>query len=275
MATPKLPKSAPMLPYRRGGEIDYAGLEFAPDITEKPPDHMEQNREIREITGLMAARFTEFDTRPDVFLDDDSFICYDPSNLNVRIAPDVYLAFGVDAEAIRPRRLYLPWEVGKPPDFALEIASESTSRVDVNRKPGIYAAIGVRELWLFDPSGGRYYGQPIWGGELVNREYRELPQTREPDGILKVYSPLLEASLCWDDSWPRIYDPATGAYDRNWRAEHAAAIAARDERDAANADRDAARDERDSARAEVARLQEILRRRNEGSNGTRGGATPC
>ena len=261
MATPKTPAAGGMLPYNRQGEIDYASLEFAPDITEKPADHMEQNREIREITGLLAARFTEFDTRTDVFLDDDSFICYDPSNLNVRIAPDVYLAFGVDAEAIRPRRLYLPWEVGKPPDFAMEIASESTALVDVRRKPGIYAAIGVRELWLYDPSGGRYYGQPLWGGELVNGEYRRVPLTREPDGILKAYSPLLEISLCWDDGWPRVYDPATGTYDRNWRAERAYAIATRDQRDA--------------ARAEVARLQEILRERNGGEDETQGDASPC
>ena len=147
--------SFPGPPHRRGGEIDYSSLEFDPDTKETPPDHMHQNREIREITGLLAARFTEFDTRPDVFLDDGSFICYDPSNLNVRVSPDVYLVFGVDAEAIRPRSLYLPWAVGKPPDFALEVASESTSPVDTNRKPGIYAAIGVSEFWRFDPSGGQ------------------------------------------------------------------------------------------------------------------------
>ena len=257
MATRKTPPDTPMLPYRRQGDIDYASLDFQPDIKETPPDHMEQNREIREITGLLAARFTEFDTRPDVFLDDGSFICYDPSNLNVRVAPDVYLVFGVDAEAIRPRRIYLPWEAGKPPDFALEVASESTAPVDTRRKPDIYAAIGVPEYWRFDPSGGRYHGQPIWGGELVDGTYRELPLTREPDGILKAYSPLLGISLCWDDGWPLVYDPADGTYQRNWRAEQAASIAARDQRDAA-------REERDAALVEVERLREELRRQGEG-----------
>ena len=79
----------------------------------------------------------------------ETYICYDPRNLNVRVAPDIYLAFGVDARAIRPRRLYLPWEVGKPPDWALEVASASTGRDDVNRKPAIYAAIGILEYWCF------------------------------------------------------------------------------------------------------------------------------
>ena len=268
MATPKSPKSAPMIPYRRGGEIDYAGLEFDPDIKNVTEDSMEQNLELAEILGLFRARFTDFNERPDVFLDNETFICYDPSNLNVRVAPDIYLAFGVDARAIRPRKLYLPWEVGKPPDFALEIASKSTADADTERKPGIYAAIGIPEFWRFDPSGGRYHGQPIWGAELVNPEYQELPQTREPDGILKVYSPLLEVSLCWDDGWPRVFDPATGTYDRNWRAEQAYAIAVRDQRDAARA-------ERDTARSENERLRELLRRRNGDESEMEGDTTPC
>ena len=275
MTTPKTPATPGCCPTASGADIDYDSLEFDPDLREKPPDHMEQNREIREMTGLFAARFTEFDTRPDVFLDDDSFICYDPSDLNVRIAPDVYLAFGVDAEAIRPRRLYLPWEVGKPPDLAVEIASESTSRTDVNRKPGIYAGIGVRELWLFDPSGGRYYGQELWGGELSGDGYRDLPATREPDGILKIYSPLLQASICWDAGWPRLYYPSERAYQRNWQAERAAAVAALDQRDAARVERDAAQVERDTvqaeleaARAEAAKLRELLRRRDESESET-------
>ena len=95
---------------------------FDPDDPEKP-DAMQQHPEQREIVNLLSARFAEFDTRPDVFIDYDSFICYDRTDLNVRVSPDVYLVFGVDAAAIRPRRLYLPWEAGKPPDWALEIGS--------------------------------------------------------------------------------------------------------------------------------------------------------
>ena len=206
-----------MLPYQRGGEIDYASLEFNPDRRDGPPDHMDQLNEIDEIMGLFRARFTDFGQRPDVFLNRETFICYDRSNLNVRVSPDIYLAFGVDARAITPRRLYLPWEVGKPPDFALEVASESTGAADVNRKPGIYAAIGVPEYWRFDPSGGEYHDAPLSGGRLVGGAYRPVALTTEPDGILKGYSPLLELSLAWDEGWPRLYDPATGTYLEGWR----------------------------------------------------------
>ena len=219
-----------MLPYRKGGPIDYASLEFDASKKEVPPDHMEQRREIYEVIGLLTAWFTDFDRRPDVFLDTDTNICYDPRNLNVRVAPDVYLAFGVDAEAIRPRRIYLPWEVGKVPDWALEIASESTRTVDLVRKPPIYAQIGVPELWRFDPTGGRYYRFVLDGLRLVGGEYQPIELTTEPDGILKGYSEVLGLSLAWDNGWPRFFDPATGAYLENWRQDREALRAEREAR---------------------------------------------
>ena len=240
-----------MLPYQRQGEIDYAALDFDPHEKEVPPDHMEQSQEIHEVIGLLMAWFTDFWRRPDVFLDTDTNVCYDRRNLNVRVAPDVYLAFGVDAEAIRPRKLYLPWEVGKPPDWALEIASESTRRNDIENKPGIYARIGVPEYWMFDPTGGTYYGQPLTGLSLADGAYRPIELTREPDGVLKGYSEVLGLSFCWDDGWPRFYDPSTGGYLENWRETQAA--------------RQAAESERDAALSENRRLREELRRlRGEG-----------
>ena len=234
-----------MLPYRRQGEIDYASLDFDPDVTEPPEDAMEQNEELNEIHNLLRAYVADFGSRPNVFLDRETNICYDPSNLNVRVAPDLYLVYGVDAEAIRPRRLYLPWEAGKPPDWALEVASASTARRDVNNKPAIYARIGVLEYWRFDPGGGRYYGQPLYGGKLVGGAYQEIELTTEPDGILKAYSDVLELSLCWDEGWPRLYDPSTGSYLENWRQVWA--------------DREAERASRLAAEEEIERLRERLR----------------
>jgi Uma2 family endonuclease len=244
--------SITMLPYDRQGEIDYASLEFNPDEPPDKPDAMEQHLEQAEVFQLLSARFTEFNQRPDVFLDFDSYICYDRSNLNVRVSPDIYLVFGVDARAIRPRKLYLPWEAGKPPDWALEIASESTAREDVNRKPAIYARIGIPEYWRFDPTGGNYHGVPLWGGVLENGAYRPIELTIGPDGVLTGHSPVLGLSLCWDEGWPRFYDPSTGAYLETWREVQAA----RAEAETRAAVEQAAR--RD-AEAELRRLREELR----------------
>ena len=256
MATPiksKVANKYKMLPYRKGGPIDYASLEFDASRKEVPPDHMEQSREIHEVMGHLYAHFTDFHRRPDVFIDTDTNICYDPSNLNVRVAPDVYVAFGVDNEAIRPRRIYLPWEVGKVPDWVLEIASESTRRVDLVRKPPIYAQIGIPEFWRFDPTGGRYYRFQMDGLKLVNGEYQPIELTTEPDGILKGYSEVLELSLAWDNGWPRFYNPATGAYLENWQQDRDALRAER----AARANVEA---QLESARARKRELEEELNR---------------
>ena len=255
MTTP-VPKKASeykMLPYRNRGPIDYASLDFYPDLLDVPPDHMEQSREIHEVMSLLIARFTDFHRRPDVFIDMDTNICYEPSNLNIRVAPDVFIAFGVDAEAIRPRKIYLPWEAGKPPDWVLEVASESTAPNDVRRRPSIYAQIGVPEVWRFDPTGGRYYGFALDGLRLVNGEYQPIELTTEPDGVLKGYSEIMELSMAWDDGWPRFFDRATGAYLENWRQEREALRAERE----ARADAEA---ELASERARIRQLEEELHR---------------
>ena len=144
----------------------------------------------------------------------------------MRVSPDVYLAFGVEAEAIRRRKLYLPWEVGKPPDWVLEVASSSTGAEDIGRKRAIYARIGVPEYWRFDPQDGEYHGARLAGDRLVGGKYRPIALTTVPDGILKGYSPVLGLSLCWDDNWPRLYDPAANRYLETWQQERAARLAA-------------------------------------------------
>ena len=197
-------------------------IDFNPDEPGPLPDAMQQDEPLQELLHILAARFTGFGRIPDVFLSSNTFICYDPSNLNVRVSPDCYLAFGVDAWAIRRRRIYLPWEVGKPPDFALELASESTGWQDVVEKRAIYAEIGIGEYWRFDSTGGQYHDRPLAGDRLVDGEYRPIELTEEPDGLLKGYSPTIELSLCWNDGRLTFYEPGSGTYLRNLGESQAA-----------------------------------------------------
>ena len=257
-----------MLPYHQQGVIDYARLDFDPNEPVLKPDAMEQNLQLQEILGLLRAHVTDFNHRPDVFLDSNTIICYDPGDLNVRVSPDIYLAFGVDAQAIRPRKLYLPWEVGKPPDWVLEIASSSTGREDVGRKREIYARIGVPEYWRFDPKEGEYHGEKLAGDRLVDGAYRPIELTTEPDGILKGYSEVLELSLCWDANWPRFYDPATDTYLESWQevetAREAAEAQAAIEQAGRLAERAARLSEqaaRQAAEERIRQLEAELRRR--------------
>ena len=57
----------------------------------------------------------------------------------------MYVAFDVDANAIRRRNGYLIWEVGKPPDVVREVASETTASDDVGSKRDLYARMAVAE----------------------------------------------------------------------------------------------------------------------------------
>ena len=242
--------AAKMLPYRQGADIDWSSLDFDPD--ELKERDMLQDPLLQEIGHILLSRFTATQPGRINFLSNGTNICYDQSNLNVRVQPDYYVAFGVDEESIRRRRLYLPWEVGKVPDFALEMASDTTYRNDLQRKPGIYARIGIREYWRFDPTGGELYGEPLYGGTLVNGEYQPIELTMEPDGVLKGYSAVLQVSLCWIEEGNRLrfYDPAAGSY-LSTLPEVQAAL-------------EAERAARESDRARIRELEEELRRLRSG-----------
>ena len=266
---------APPIPYREMGEIDYDSLDFDPYESVEKPDAMEQHREQRAMLNLLDAYFSDYGRRPDVFVDFDSNICWDPTDLRRHVSPDVYIVFGVDAAAIRKRLIYLPWEAGKPPDFAMEFASRSTSDEDTDDKPDIYERIGVPEYWMHDATGGRYYGFLLKGLKLVDGEYREIELTREPDGVLKGYSEVLGLSLAWDDGFPRLYDRASGRYLESVMEIADARRAAETQRDAFAAQRDMAEmqlesevraraAERAAAQAEISRLRERIRRMENG-----------
>ena len=141
---------------------------------------------------------------------------YDPFDMNERIEPDLLVAFGVDIEPIMRRNGYLIWEVGKPPDFVMEVASESTHERDTGFKRQLYATIGVTEYWRVDPTGGEHYGYTLAGDRLVNGVYQELQVTVEPDGMVWGYSPTLDLCLCWHTKWDWDVDDDSNLrfYDR-------------------------------------------------------------
>lgn len=123
-------------------------------------------------------------------------IRYDSSNHRLFVAPDIYIAFDVDVAAIRETTSYNIWEVGKPPDFALEVASPSTYQRDLYEKPDIYERIGIREYWMFDPTGGNLYGKALAGFRLVNGRYEPIAIAPNEHGLESGYSEVLRLRLC-------------------------------------------------------------------------------
>ena len=254
--------TAPTLPYKlqleEGERLGYL------DDPGPLPDAMLQNPSIFYLVPILIAHFGD---RDDVFVDSDTFVYYNPDNKRRRIAPDCYVAVGVDAKAIFERNGYMIWEAGKPPDFAMEVASPSTAPYDITAKRALYAYIGMNEYWRYDPTGGDLYGEPLVGERLVDGEYRPIPTRADENGWVWGYSAALDLHLCYDGDRLRVLDPDTGEFmadlmeEQSAHAETKAALnAAETALDDAEAARDAERaarqDERMARQAAEARLHE-------------------
>ena len=225
----------------------------------KAPDAMQQ---LPYITTAYSILDTYFHRRPDVFVGGDGYLCSDTRNRSRWVRPDCVVAFGVDPDAILARNGYVISEVGKPPDFVLEVASESTGRRDYTHKRAIYAEYDVAEYWRFDRTGGQYHDRPLSGDRLVNGRYEPLPLDTGADGVIRGYSPVLGLELHWDTGQLRFYDPIAGDYLRDLRqaaaqleTETAARVAAEDQRAAETAARTAAETLVERLRAQLRRLQ--------------------
>ena len=172
------------------------------DDPEPVEDGMLQQDTITKFGEALKRRY------PDDFVKDGGFVMYDEQNGNNRFAADCYISFGVTRDYVQVE-LELPnywaWVVEKMIDFALEVASPSTSDNDTDSKRELHERIGVGEYWMLDRIGD-LYGKPITGLRLVDGRYEEYPVHVESDGSLWSYSEMLDLEIWWlRDSSP--YDP--------------------------------------------------------------------
>ena len=155
---------------------------------------------------------TRFSKDPGALVEGNTVVCYDPYDLNKRVLPDCYVAFGVNPPEIYRQNGYLIWVVGKPPDFVLEIGSKSTARRDLTEKRDLYASMGVPEYWRFDPTGGDHYGRALAGERLVGGTYEEIPLGIDAGGLACGESPTIGLILCVREGNLVFYDAASGEY---------------------------------------------------------------
>ena len=183
-----------------------------PDIFYDEPDREDRVLQFPPLYRVIGILFEMYKHSPDVFATGDGFIFYDESDGNRRVGPDFLIAFGVDAVYIRDSKMpnYLVWEIGKVPDFVMEVASESTWRNDLGHKRELYERLGIQEYWRFDHNDGEYYGQPLAGERLVDGVYQPYEISVEDDGSLRGYSELLDMVFCWDGQEFDVLDPETG-----------------------------------------------------------------
>ena len=213
-----------------------------------------QARAILYAFGALRLRYR--DRRSDVYVSADLLIYYEEGNRRVSVAPDVFVVFGVEDHT---RMNYKVWDEGKGPDFVLEVASPNTWREDVERKPGIYANLGVREYFLFDPMG-EHYTPRLQGYRLVEGRYERLPAVESIDRTLTMSSEVLGLDLRAKGEEMRFHDPATDetllSYDEMHDARRAAEARA-------EAEIAARREEAAARRAAEARIEELEARLGE------------
>ena len=183
---------------------DYAHLEPLPDPPREPD--MQQNEHLRDAEVTLKFHFAD---RGDVLISGQGYLRREATNDAERLAPDCVVTFGVNPEGIISRNGYVISEVGKPPDFVLEVASKSTGKRDYTVKRTGYAGYGVREYWRFDHTGGEFHDAALAGDVLSGDGYEPVPIHEEADGMKWGVSEALGLHLCWIDRELRFRDPAT------------------------------------------------------------------
>ena len=193
----------------------------------------------------------------DVAVYGDMFVYYigrDEMGEPVRrsVAPDVFAVFGTPYRL--NRRSYVLWDEPEADiRFVLEIASSSTRGHDHGAKRDIYASLGVREYFLFDPPGRR--SAALVGLRLHDGVYREIAPSALPDGRPGVRSDVVGlVGYVADGGRLRWFDPAAGEDLREFD-EHA------DVADAYARRAEAVERRAEAAERRVAELEALLRNR--------------
>jgi len=147
-----------------------------------------------------------FQSQSNVYVAGNLFIYYEQGNPRAVVAPDVFVVFRVKKG---DRRSYKTWEEGKNPDFVLEITSNSTKKEDQEIKPNIYAALGIREYFQYDPTGD-YLNPQLQGLRLVNGMYQPISASTQANDAVSLSSEVLGLELRLQAGELRFYNPATG-----------------------------------------------------------------
>jgi Uma2 family endonuclease len=201
---------------------------------------------------LREALKDHFRDEPQVYVAGNMLLYYEEGNPAACVAPDIFVVQGV---AKGERRTYKLWEEGQPPTVIFEITSRGSRLEDLGTKRALYAMLGVREYFLYDPLG-EYLQPPLQGYRLQQGEYERLL----PGDEGQLVSQALSLQLRLQDGQLQVVSPATGERLLTPAEAHAARRTEAEARQAETAARQAAEARAALAEAELKRLQEELAR---------------
>ncbi len=187
-----------------------------------------------------------------VYVSGDLLVYYRQGKPKKFVVPDAFVVKGLEPT---PRRIYRLWIERRVPDVIVEVTSRKTKKKDTISKPKLYRRLGVKEYFLFDPTED-YLTPPLQGHRLADDEYERIV----PDAEGSLVSVELGLRLHAEQGHLTFYRLDTGQRLLTEREARQAEAAARQAEAAARQAEAAARQ---AAEAEVARLREELRRRDE------------
>jgi Uma2 family endonuclease len=168
-----------------------------PESDGKPLGETDQHRTL--MTDLIFA-LKWFLSNVRAYIAGNLFVYFEEGNPRAVVAPDVFVVLGVEQ---RQRRVFQAWrEDGRLPDVVIELTSKKTSKADQTLKPALYAQLGVREYFIFDPYG-EYLRPQLQGFRLVDGGYQPMDE-------FPLRSALLGLELRQEESALRLYNPRTG-----------------------------------------------------------------
>jgi Uma2 family endonuclease len=204
-----------------------------------------------------------------VYLASNLLLYYQEGYPTKFVVPDDFVVLDCDPG---PRRTFRVWEEGKAPDVVFEVTSRGTKQEDEVYKPQIYARIGVKEYFLYDPTA-EYLQPPLQGFRLERDEYRRIQE--DDSGTLKCS--LLDITLRLDHGKLLVMcdgrsgqvlrteaeaaEQARQAAEQGQQAAEERRQAAEQARQAAEAGRQAAETRAAQLEVELERLKEELERK--------------
>jgi Uma2 family endonuclease len=190
MSTVKTPAPAP------AQEIFYPSSDGEPMA--ETPIH------IRALILLFQAMEDFLAALTDIYIGANMFWYWEEGDPQVRRAPDLMVIKGVGRTE---RRSFFSWkENGAVPCLIVEVASEKTWREDLYEKRRLYAQLGVREYFLFDPEA--VYLRPALQGFRHDEHGAYIMLA--PDSEDRLKSEELGLYLRAEGDMLRLIDAATG-----------------------------------------------------------------
>ncbi|MGH9833316.1 MAG: Uma2 family endonuclease [Blastocatellia bacterium] len=171
---------------------------YYPETDGEPMAETDAHRQL--MVDLIESLKTFFAGKADVYVSGNLLLYYVPGDNQKSVAPDVFVVRGVGK---RKRRIYKLWEEGRAPSVVIEVSSKETKKKDLGEKKDLYAQLGVREYFIFDPE--YKLKPPFRAFRLSGDQYVELAVTGG-----RVRSDELGLELVNTGQILRLFDPQTG-----------------------------------------------------------------